>query len=367
MDSQDKPIIAFSRRLGSGSRLSLASYDEVWQFIELDVDYDVGWVGVTKKKPDDESSSSSSEGTGYDEKYYVVAYDSTNSEFKAYLVASSWALVGSISGVTTSYLTTKIAMCDNKIAIAFIEDGESISYNFFDVVTGAWSFVGFNTLTPSALYGDIIDMDLEGYDTSGTERFCIGWLSGTPYWSYVNSAICLSNDTIAPTGGGNYNVEVSGVDVIASSTDYLVNGYKKIGVTLDDSGLAQLVCLGVSSKLFSLNGSWSEDVLDIEAVGNGNVFTYLDVNYFTDDDNVKMVFGCDSGDIYYLQPSTDETFPVANPEIILLNSGDYAYRVTSFSPQAGEDILGAYDNYYGRVLRDARIPLLITSNRTTSP
>ena len=128
--------------------------------------------------------------------------------------------------------------------------------------------------------------------------------------------------------------------------------------------MAQIVCLGVSSKSFILNGGWTGDLIDIEAVGNGNVFTCLDINYF---DGIKVSFCADSGDIYYFEPSSDEAFPVANPEIILFNEDDYAYRITSFNPQAGADILDLYDNKYGRVLRDARIPLLISSNKSTPP
>ena len=38
-----------------------------------------------------------------------------------------------------------------------------------------------------------------------------------------------------------------------------------------------------------------------------------------------------------------------------------------FGPPGVECFQDAYDNYYGQILRDARIPLLITSNKTTPP
>jgi hypothetical protein len=371
LNDQDNPLIVFSRRLGTGSRLSIASYNEGWQFNELDVDYDVGWIGIVKRKEDYNSSSSSSaaesssssSGSGFAGNYYVVTYDVTNSELKVYAVGDTWLLIGSISESTNSYSTLEVTICDFKIAIAYIEDNTSIEYNFFDIVTQTWSFASFTTLAASALYGDIIDMDLAGYETAGVEEFCIGWLSGDSYFSYVNSAICLSDGTVTPADLSDYNVEVNRVDVISSSTDYLINSYKKIGVTLDDSGLVQMVCLGVSSKIFSLSALnvWSDDLIDLEAVGNGNVFTYLDVHYV---DGVNVAFVADSGDIYYFEPSNDITFPVANPEIILLHKEDYAYRITSFYPPAGTDILDLYDNYYARVLRDARVPLLISQNRS---
>jgi len=367
LNSNDEPQIVFSRRLGEGSRLSLATFEAEWVFKSLDVTYDIGWVGIVKRNSEVESSSSSSGTTGGGEDYYVVVYDITNSEFKVYSVTDAWLLVGIIAEATTSYSTIKISMSFDEIVIAFIEADSSIEYNFFDVVAQTWSFVSFTTLPASELYGDISDMDLDSYYTESllSEWGCISWLSGDAYKSYVNSAICYPDGSIIPTDSVNYNVEVNEVDVVVSSTDYSVNGYKQIGVTLEDSsgfGYPRIVCLGTSSKTFTLPASleWVHDVLDIEAVGNGNVFTSLCVNYFED---VKIVFGADSGDIYYFEPSTDETFPIANPEIILLNDSDLAYRLTSFNPSSGEDILGLYNNKYGRVLREAKMPLFITSNR----
>lgn len=367
LDSQDKPMIAFSRKIGEGSRLSLATYDDGWQFTTLDVDYDVGWVGIVKRNPTLDSSSSSSGSYGGSEVFYAVVYDATDSEFNIYAISSSWTAIGNLSASTEFYSTVKISMCLDKIAIAFIEDSSSIEYNFFDVISQTWSFGSFATLTASESYGSITEMDMEGYYTegSGLEWFCVGWLSNTDYISYISSAICYPSGVITPTDGSSYNIEVNASDVIVSSSDYLVNGYRKIGVTLETSsgiGYPRIVCLGVSSKMFTLLPAltWQEDLLDIEAVGNGNVFTYLDVNY---SDDVKISFVADSGDIYYVEPSADDSFPVANPEIIVLNQNGYAYKVTSFSPASGEDILDLYNNYYGRILRDARIPLLISSNR----
>ena len=361
LNNQDEPLIVFSRKTGTGSKLSLATYSDTWSFNSLNVIYSVGWIGIAKRSEDTYSSSSSSGGSE-DNNYYVVVYDITNSEFKIYSVDVVWTLVGSKAVDTSSYLTTKITVCDTKIAIAFIEDNTSIEYNYFDVITDLWSFGTFTTMAASILYGDIIDMDLEGYNTVGVESFCVGWLSGNTISSYINSAICLSDGTVTPADLSSYNVESNLVDVISNSVSYLVNGYRKIGITLDDSGLCQIVCLGVSSKIFSLSALnvWSEDLIDLEAVSNGNVYTYLDINYFGD---VKIVIGADSGDIYYFEPSSDTTFPVANPEVILLSGGDFAYKITSFSPMQGSDILDLYNNYYGQVLKDARIPLLITSNR----
>jgi hypothetical protein len=362
LNCQDKPSIVFSVKAGVGSTLSLATYDDGWEFLELDVSYDVGWIGIVKQKNYSGSSSSSSLGSGDEVNYYAVVYDITDSEFKVYAIGYTWTLIGSISESTDSYSTIEITMCDVKIGVAFIEDGTTIEFNFFDISTDTWSFGAFNTLAASSSYGDILEMDLAGYDTAGVESFCIGWISGNSYSSYVNSAICDSTGAVTPTDLADYNIEVNRVDVIASSSDYLVNGYKKIGVTLDDSELAQIVCLGVSSKIFSLSALnvWSSDLIDLEAAGNGNVYTYLEAKYF---DNVKLSFGADSGDIYFFEPSSNETFPVANPDIILLNSMDYAYRVTSFDPQAGEIITDLYNNYNGTILRDSKKPLLISVNK----
>ena len=141
----------------------------------------------------------------------------------------------------------------------------------------------------------------------------------------------------------------------------LVNGYKKIGVTLDDNGLCQIVCLGVSSKIFSLSALnvWSSDLIDLEVSGNGMVYTYLDINYSED---IKISFGSDSGDVYYVEPTTSETFPIANPNMAVLSQGDFAYKATNFIPPEGEDISDLVNNYYGCVLSDAKRRLLISPN-----
>lgn len=362
LDSNENPHIVFSRRLGTGSRLSVAEHDDEWVFDTLDVTYSIGWDGIVQKRTSSDSSSSSSSESGGGNYYYVVVYDITNSEFKVYSVGDSWSLVGSISETTSSYSTIKIAVCDFKIGIAFIDEGSSVKYNFFDMYDHTWSFVSFATLSESTLYGDIIDVDIEGYDTSGIEELCVSWLSGTDYYSYVNSAICLSDGSVSPTDSTSYNIEINSVNVDSSSSDYLVNGYKRIGVTLNGSGLPIIVCVGVSCKSFSLSALnvWSTELIDIEAVGNGNVFTYVDIGYSTD---VKISFVADSGDIYYFEPSSEASFPVASPDLVVLSADDYAYRMTSFNPPEGEDVSDLYNNFYGRVLRDAKKPLIISSNR----
>jgi len=361
LDSEEDPIIVFSRDMIYGSRISVASHDGTWIFNDIDVTYSIGWVGIVSKEQSIDSSSSSSDQSGTSDLYYVVVYDITNAEFKVYGVGSSLNLVGSISESNNSFSSVRIDFCNFKIAISYVEDGSDIKYNFFDTVTNSWSFGSFNSLSPSLLYGDIREIDIVGYSSYGNEKFCIGWLSETTDASYVNSALCFSDGSEAPVNGVSYNVESSPFYISPSVSGYIVNGYKKIGVTLGDGGEPIIVCLGVSSKEFIYDGvsSWDVDQIDLGAVSNGNVFLYLNIDFVS---GIKIVFGSDSGDIYCFTSSLEESFPVANPDIFILNEGYYAYRLTDFSGSVGEYIGGLYNNFYGASLRDAKSPLMIVSN-----
>ena len=60
LNPYEDPILIFSRRTGNGSKLALASYSDKWDFNELDVSYDVGWIGVNRYDRNVNFSSSSS-------------------------------------------------------------------------------------------------------------------------------------------------------------------------------------------------------------------------------------------------------------------------------------------------------------------
>jgi len=55
-----EPVIAFSCKTGTGSKLMVAEYSGDWYFNELNVGYDVGWVGLLRYDRGLEFSSSSS-------------------------------------------------------------------------------------------------------------------------------------------------------------------------------------------------------------------------------------------------------------------------------------------------------------------
>ena len=364
----DNPYIVFARKIASGTRLSLAHYTSEWIFNDLDVDYEVGWIGVTISEVNlDHSSSSSSQSSETETNHYVVVYDSTNAKFRFYNATSGWLEYSSKLALVDDFSQIKISSCGQSyVGVAYVYDSRIIKYNF--VNTSGWAISSFVSMASSQLYGSIIDMDFKGYFDNGKAYMTFGWLSRTLNTFYINSEACYYNPSVPftttelPTDGINTVIESNDIDVISSN--YIINGYGKIGLCL--KGLnPRLVAMGASAKIFTLDGTWSNDLIDISGISNGIVTDYLDVVY--SDNSVKISITADSGNIYYFESDSSETFPISNPNMILL-SEEWGFD-TYFYPEmlVGDNIPEAYDNLIGGILKDAKTPLLITSNHALLP
>ena len=375
LDYNQKPSIIFSRKAGSGYRLSIATYDTEWSFNHLDVNYEVGWVGIlnlnvlynnsSSSSSLSLSTSSSSSILGID--HYAVVYDVTNSLFKVYAVNSAvWTLIGSKSATVNDFSSVKIDMCGRKIGIGFVYDSYAIQYNFISIDDGTWAFLNFRNISASQLYGDILDMDLSGYyDSSSLMEFA--WISQSrpvgPHATsifYVNSILCYENGTETPLDGISPVIESSNKDV---DTDYIVNGYKKIGICLESKEEPWIIAAGLKFKIFTYTGSWAGEFIDIEGVSSGIVPLYLKIDYSS---NTKMSMALDSGDIYYFEPISGG-FSISTPDMIIANPY-WSYR-SDFSVGIldGIDLPDTYGNLSGGILKDKGRPLYITANTSVPP
>lgn len=400
LDTSENPIIVFSKKLGIGSRLFLASYSNQWDFNTLDVGYDIGWLGVTRYDrnidPDFSSSSStisldsslsssslsvgnvtsssstsssssldsasSSSSSSYNDAiYFVTVYDSTNSEFKIYSVGNiGWTLLGSKPHALTSFESMRIDDCGKRIGIAFIDT--YIKYNFFDIESETWSFVSFKDVISSQLYGDITEMDVEGSYSEGASVMTFGWLSKTTTMFYVNCILCYNNGVETPPDGISPVIE-SNIISVTTTSNYIVNGYNKIGVSIG-GGTFNIFVMGLSTKLFYLINfnTWATEFIDISGISNGIVANSIRTEYYG---GVRLVVEADSGDIYYFTGSASETFPLSKPDMLLLNNLWTRRSTYSNGILSGTDISGTYNVSSGGVLYDSERPLLISSNQST--
>ena len=313
------------------------------------------------------SSSSvllSSSSSMNDASYFVTVYDITNSLFKVYSVSDVWRLMGSKSAILTNYSSIRVGSSGDNISIAYLDD-TSIQYDFFDLYLEQWKFGSFTTLTPSTLYGDIIDMDMVGYNIEDDARCSVVWSSNTSSYSYLNGAICSEDGSFWEIDSSSYNIESSSIDVVASDSNYVINGYKKVGVSINN-GLTNIFATGSNSKLFSLTlgNTWTENLIDIEGISNGIVTSDIRTEY---NSGVKVVLASDSGDIYYFEPSVNSSFPLSTPEVVFISQKSGYKANYSLGLLSGDNILDMYDNVAGDILRDGKGPLLITSNKITPP
>jgi hypothetical protein len=388
LDSEENPVIAFSRRSALGSKHAIATSPLMngdWSFNEFDVDYETQWIGVIKYgyETDVSSSSSSSSSSSNGSRssssssssleevlYYVVVYDSTNEEVKVYSVGNQyWTLIGSIVAVIDNVSTIRIDSCGSEIGVGFFDDN-GIWYNFFNVVTQSWAFASFALSTYSDDYGVVRDMDFAGYHDSSNGFMAVGWVSGDSTTSYVCNILIRDDGTETAADGNNVVVESSSVDVYCSS-DYVINGYKKIAVCVDTSGVPQMITSGASSKIFTMydvGGSRirSNSAMDIESPSNGFVPSSIRVG-FRGSSDIVLATELDTGDIYYFEHSSEDPFPISTPDITILNSEWLLHATYSAGQIQGTLIGDTYDSYCANVLGETKKPVVVISDRTIVP
>jgi hypothetical protein len=236
-----------------------------------------------------------------------------------------------------------------------------------DLFSSNWSFVSnFNSLVYSSLYGEILDYNIVGNYEEDLSMLYFVWASRSVDKSYVCSAFAYNTGVEMPSDMVNEVIEDYDITVNAPS-DYIVNGYKKIDICLNQLYKPVIIAMGLSSRIFTLVSSgaigvWNNEFIDIDSIGNGIVVKYLRIAFY---DNAQISFSSDSGDIYYFETSNDSSFPISNPNIVVLNDKWARKAIYNDGLLGGFDIEGTYNNQIGVILDDKKRPLLITHNLST--
>jgi len=306
------------------------------------------------------SSSSSSYGDSYT---YVVVYDYTAGMFRIYLVGETWTLLGSqVYSSLSDFSTLKISIGGSKIGIAFVENN-TIKYNFFDLEDYAWSFANFALSTYSALYGTIVDMDFKQYIEEDRSVIAMSWLSYTSTDFYVNCCLLYDNleeKTVVGLTPNVYKHDTSTITV--SSSVYLAEGFRNIGLTLDSSDIPSLLCTGQKSSYFQVSGNWwTEKNIDIKGIANQIKTQKIEC------DNQSESVGClINGNVYYFYYSgyglemVDSTIGLASPE--WLSYGTYSPGELSIT-----NIANTYDSPLTTVLGENKKPLIYYFSENGGP
>ena len=147
---------------------------------------------------------------------------------------------------------------------------------FLPIFSASWSFSSsFQDLAFSSLYGEILDYSIVGDYKEDLSMLYFAWTSRTTDKSYINSAFAYNTGVEMPSDKVDEIVESYDILVNAPS-DYIVNGYKKIDICLNELSCPVIIAIGTSSRIFELEesgfiGIWNNEFIDIDAIGNGIV------------------------------------------------------------------------------------------------
>ena len=421
LSENDLPYIVFARKNATYATLSLATYSNKWNFNELDVNYNVGWIGVTRYdrnidldfsssssssssssnssssssllSPSSSSSgissssstslsslssssvssnsssssinSSSSSSSYNDSNYFVVVYDMTNYMFKVYAITGAgWVLWGRIT------IPLMVGM------LAYV----SVPHNIKIDICGRRLGISYIENSTSILY-NFLDLDnrtwvkntfyilsesssygaIIDFDVSGYYIEDRSYLS-VAWISRTDSAfnVCskICNDLGVEISSGLSTVVESNVVDILTSFNNVVNGYRKITVQVDDT-LLHILVAGASSKVFDLDALrvWETTILGIEGMANGVVPLYVDSDY---SNGVNIALISDSNDVYYFEPSLLPAFDIADSKMMILNNKEVYDTVYANGRLYGDNVTGVAENICGAILKDNRKSVFIT-------
>ena len=367
LNSNESPLIVFVREK-STHVLTIASYNTKWNNNELPVDYTVGWIGIayfgdynvgqsssssssmgsssSSSSFDDSTSSSSS----YDDKgIVVVAYDSTSSMLKIYLVSDdAWVLIGTKSVEINDPQSLRISIFETQLGIVYTES-DVVKYNFFDIEDVTWAFISFSDI--GSITGSIIDVDMLIYKYLGATYLSVGCLSNTSSVSYVSNTIC------SYTGIETYyEIEANSYD-LSIPADYVV-GNTSVAVTVNGNNIYQLVT-GGGSKTYSGIGSpvaltWDDGtIVSLDCCGDDLIPLSMVMGFSSFSGNTKIAVQSDSYDIYFLEAETDSK-TLTTPDVTILNNQEVLNTQYSDGELSGNRINNTYDGRCGGILKDSK-------------
>jgi len=414
LSDEDSPILAFARKeIDTNNRICIASasYGE-WVFDELEVDYDIKWIGVffygdkinwtlssSSTLIDSDSSLSSNtenaSSTSVDNKdIYVATYD--GEVIRIYLFNSSFILINEIIEEISDLSEFKAITLGNKVGFSYLGDN-IIKYNFFDLNSYTWSFLTFNNVNSSTTSGTITGININGYMSkegpiyptiyiSWVEEFISPYIScrikgcsitedeEIPYWNMIDSS---SEDYLALEeliNFSNVSNQITTSYKITGTCSYL---YNSLGETI----VCPIIFVSgakTSVFLYKLNSygvyRWKEYKIDLGYTGVSiprNVVCFFD----SISGKIKIIFDNNEESVVYFENETeidvqnpldledDESFEIEAPNIIILSQVGMCiakWRDVAITDYSFIDGIDYTTN--GVVLRDSVNPVAIIDN-----
>ncbi|MHA2023161.1 MAG: hypothetical protein ACTSWQ_05830, partial [Candidatus Thorarchaeota archaeon] len=165
----------------------------------------------------------------------------------------------------------------------FYTDNHDMNYNFFDLDNENWSFGSFKPLSVSKTFGNYIDVAIAGDSLHDEGRISIAWTSMDNGYTYLNMARVRS-DGAENMVGTSWHIETVPQTVVTDG-DYLIDGYKKLAVFVDDD--LEVIGVGSKSSRFTWDGvDWEKEGVDFQFVNGGFVFDDVKI---VEDGNMRMI------------------------------------------------------------------------------
>lgn len=368
LDSQEKPYIVFSRKLpDSQSAISLVTTeDDKWILDELDVNYDITWVGILRydyniydssssytsssSSSNNSSSSSvdsSSSSSGNDAKIFIVALDSDHI-LRIYSISTfGWNLLSEKEMIYDNIYplppNIKISMCSNYMGVTWNFE-ETICYNFFNLNSESWLYDDSRAFVIPGL----VSVDSIGYkDIIGKMAFGMIKSEG--------STTQIINKVISTNGSTSYlgNTIIESEDIkVYGNNSFISSGYSNISIAYD-TDLDEFNVLGFGARLakYNYNGViWSKEYVSIEGISEG---IYSDKIITKSHNNLLGISFSNNNIYFYCENDTEDTFKVASPEISAFTGQRlYVAPWTSYKLN-GDEIRCTWSNRVGDMLRES--------------
>ncbi|MFA7219283.1 MAG: hypothetical protein WC119_02105 [Synergistaceae bacterium] len=307
------------------------------------------------------SSESSSSSSLTDSNTIICTY-SSDSRIRIYSSSlNTWRTLGENTFEIDNIESLKISPCGNKVGFTYY-DAQGIWYNFFDIDLSQWDFSSFQLLPASIFDGNLIDYAVAGSAVEEQGVLSIAWLEDQALYFNVRMTTV---DSYGTQGSGSTTV-FSKLKT-AQTTSYIVSGFNKIGIALDDNANPQVFVAGAETNLFVKNIRWNKILVDIEGIGDGIVPSDLVCAIHSDSSKFKVFFVNANWDVYYFEGSDENGFNSVYPELAVLN-GERAFLTQwSRGELEGTDIYCTYTNHAGDLLKESKSKVLVVVDDNEDP
>lgn len=336
LDAFNQPALAYVEKSTSGKDIlfyaTANTVSNVWTTSSNSVSYDTLWLATL-------SNAS------------VVTYGDDNS----IRVYENMVLSNSVSVNVSNVSSLQAVECGSKIGLSYYDGG--ILYNFFDTVANTWSHTSFVSLANSVSSKKMVAISSTGKAVSDpTLMFAVSLqeASNTSLSFYtVNSS---GSETSAVLEANN----VSGSMSLSDDLGYC--GYTACGIMSQPTGEPWVIACGSSNALFINDGfNWTKNSFDMEA-GCGIKPLQISASYNNVAAGVAMTMSSHTG-IFFFEQSVEVGFEIVYPSLALLNRERlYIAEWVSGAISNGQQVLCAYNNKTGDLLRDGANPIVIVDS-----